>query len=115
MLVKVNDIVEVIAGKDKGRKAKVKSVDHEAHKIVVEGVNRVYKHVRKSQRNPNGGRLSLEMPLDISNVAVVCPKCSRAVRMGARFLADGAKERYCKKCSLATGDIAPANPKYAQK
>ena len=115
MWVKVNDIVQVMVGKDKGTKAKVLSIDHDSSKLVVEGVNRVYKHVRKSQRNPQGGRLSVEMPIQISNIAIVCPKCGRAARMGSRFLSDGAKERFCKKCSHSTGDITPPKARRAVK
>ena len=73
MHIRKDDQVEVIAGDDKGtstdRKiAKVLRVLPERNKIVVEGVNRVYKHLRPSQKNPQGGRLSKEMPIDVSNV-----------------------------------------------
>jgi large subunit ribosomal protein L24 len=74
----------------------------------VEGVNRVFKHVRRSQKNPQGGRLSKEMPIQMSNVALVCTRCNRATRVGARVLEDGGKERYCKKCGASVGEIAPA-------
>jgi large subunit ribosomal protein L24 len=114
MWIKVNDIVQVLRGKDRGVKAKVLSLDHEADKVVVEGVNRIFKHVRKSQRNPQGGRLSIEAPLNLSNVQVVCPKCGRPSRMGARLLDDGSKERYCKKCNLSTGDRTPAKAQRAK-
>ena len=67
MRIKIDDIVMVIAGDDKGERGKVLRVDHQKQTVVVEGVNRVYKHVRKSQRNPQGGRLSKEMPIHISN------------------------------------------------
>ncbi len=108
MWIKTNDTVEVIAGDDRGVRGKVLTVDRQAGRLVVEGVNRVYKHVRRSQKNPQGGRLSKEMPIQMSNVAYVCPKCNQAARVGARFLEDGAKERYCKKCGASAGEIAPA-------
>ena len=113
MWVKVGDTVEVITGDDAGVKAKVKAIDHDANKVTVEGVNRVYKHVRKSQRNPQGGRLSMEMPVQMSNVAVVCTRCGKASRMGARPVQNGSKERYCKKCGGSTGEISP--PKAARE
>ncbi len=97
MHIKVNDHIEVIAGADKGTRAKVISVDHAAGKLMAEGVNRVYKHVRRSQKNPQGGRLSKEMPIQISNCMLVCSACSKATRTGARFTEkDGQrnKERY---------------------
>jgi large subunit ribosomal protein L24 len=104
-----------MAGDDLGERGKVKAIDHEAGKVTVEGVNRVYKHVRKSQRNPQGGRLSMEMPVQISNIAVVCSKCGKPSRTGSRYLANGAKERFCKKCGTGTGEISPPKAAYAKK
>ena len=114
MWVKVNDIVQVLRGDDKGVKAKVVSIDHAKSKVVVENVNRVYKHVKKSQRNPQGGRLSIEMPIQMANIAVVCTKCGKAGRMGSRLLDDGSKERYCKKCTFSTGDVTLAKARRAK-
>jgi large subunit ribosomal protein L24 len=115
MLIRTNDTVEVIAGNDRGERGKVLSVDYSEGRLVVEGVNRVYKHVRRSQRNPQGGRLSKELPIQISNVKLVCPKCGQAARSGARYLEDGRKERYCKKCGATQGEIAPPREAYAKK
>jgi large subunit ribosomal protein L24 len=115
MLIRANDTVVVITGEDRGTRGKVLRVNRSAGKLVVEGVNRVYKHVRRSQRNPQGGRLSREMPIPASNVALVCLACGRAARVGARFLPDGAKERYCKKCGAANGQIAPSRARDAKK
>ena len=115
MHIRTNDIVEVIAGDDCGERGKVLKVDRQAGKLIVEGVNRVYKHVRRSQRNPQGGRLSKEMPIQLANVLLVCPKCGKASRTGARFLDDGSKERYCKKCGAGSGDLAPARAAHAKK
>lgn len=114
MHIKTNDIVEVIAGGDKGQRGKVLSINREAGKITVEGVNRVYKHVKRSQKNPQGGRLNKEMPVNISNVLLACSKCGKATRTGARLTAAGAKERYCKKCSASLGEISPAKKKPAK-
>ena len=63
MHIRIDDTVEITTGDDRGLRGKVLRVDHQAGKIVVEGVNRVYKHVRRSQKNPQGGRLSKEMPI----------------------------------------------------
>ena len=115
MLIKVDDTVEVICGKDAGVKGKVLRVDRENGKIVIEGVNRVYKHVRKSQRNPQGGRLSKEMPIDASNVMLVCPQTGERTRVGVRYLDDGSKERYAKKSGASMGQLAPARARYAKK
>ena len=115
MWIKSNDTVKVIAGEDRGTTSKVLRVDRKARKLVVEGVGRVYKHVRRSQKNPQGGRLSKEMPISMSNVLLVCDKCGAAARFGSRRLPDGAKERYCKKCGASGGQVSPAKARYATK
>jgi large subunit ribosomal protein L24 len=113
MHIKTNDIVEVITGDDRGAKGKVLKVLKGESKVVVEGINRVYKHVRRSQRNLQGGRLSKEMPVSISNVLLVCSSCGKATRTGARVKQDGSKERFCKKCGTSIGALAPAKEKKA--
>jgi len=107
MHIKTNDTVEVTCGDDKGQRGKVLSIDRRVGRLVVEGVNRVYKHVRRSQKNPQGGRLSKEMPVRISNVLLLCNRCGKGVRTGARAVKDGGKERYCKKCGSAMGTVSP--------
>ena len=115
MHIRVNDTVEVLTGDDSGVRGKVLSVDHQAGKLIVEGVNRVYKHVRRSQRNPQGGRLSKEMPVQISNVLLICDSCGSRTRTGARYRDDGSKERFCKKCGAGTGQIAPPKARRVTK
>src|SRR5262245_24452174 len=115
MHIKANDTVMVITGDDKGQTGKVLSVDHKQRKVVIEGVNRVYKHIRRSQKNPQGGRLSKEMPVPMSNVSLVCSKCGKTSRTGARFTADGSKERFCKKCGAGLGTIAPPRAAHAKQ
>ncbi|MCH2124886.1 MAG: 50S ribosomal protein L24 [Pirellulaceae bacterium] len=116
MQVKKDDQVEVLTGNDAGKKGKVLIVNHGAGKVVVEGINKVYKHVQRSQKNPQGGRLSKEMPIQISNVAVVCPHCNKPCRTGARILDDGSKERICKKCKKPVGALlSPARTRRAKK
>ena len=115
MHLRVDDTVEVMAGDDRGVRGRVLSVDRHAGKLIVEGVNKVYKHVRRSQRNPQGGRLSKEMPVQVSNVLLVCPSCGKATRTGARYLDDGSKERFCKKCGTSDGRISPPRAAYAKK
>ena len=115
MHIRVDDTVKVITGADKDVQGKVLTVDHQAGKLIVEGVNRVYKHVRRSQRNPQGGRLSKEMPIQISNVLWVCTSCGSPTRTGARYTDDGSKERYCKKCGKSGGAIAPPRAAYVKK
>ena len=81
----------------------------------MEKVNRVKKHIRRSQKYPQGGVLSKEMPVQLSNLKYFCPSCGKATRLGARFLADGSKERFCRKCETSAGQIAPAKKAHAHK
>ncbi|MEO1496983.1 MAG: 50S ribosomal protein L24 [Planctomycetota bacterium] len=114
MLIKTGDTVQVIAGADKGVRAPVVQIDRAAGKALVEGVNKVYKHVKRSQKNPQGGRLSKEMPVQLSNLAYFCDSCGKPSKLGARFLDDGSKERFCRKCGTSIGQIAPARVSQAK-
>lgn len=110
MHVKKDDLVEVISGDDavKGKAFKVLRVLIAKNRLVVEGVNRVYKHVKPNKRNPQGGRLSVEAPIAVSNVLLFCPTCKRGVRFGKTIAADGRKFRECKKCKSDLGTISKA-------
>ena len=115
MYIRKDDTVVVIAGDDAGKApARVLRVLPRKGKIVVEGVNRVYKHLKPSRRNPQGGRLSKEMPINVSNVLLYCNHCRRGVRLGRRYTADGRKERYCKKCGTTLGTLGKPRAAYAQ-
>jgi len=113
MLIRTGDTVEVTAGNDRGVKSRVIKVDRSTGKALVEGVNRVKKHIRRSQKYPQGGVLSKEMPVQLSNLRYVCTSCGAATRLGARFLDNGSKERFCKKCNASAGQIAPAKAGHA--
>ena len=115
MLIRSGDTVEVITGADRGTKSRVIQVNRETGKALVEGVNRVYKHVRRSQKHPQGGRLSKEMPVQLSNVMYVCDSCGKHTRLGARFSDAGAKERFCKRCGASAGQISPAHTSHAKR
>ena len=115
MHIRSDDIVEVITGNDQGKKAKVLRVLAGQHKLIVEGVNRVYKHMRRSQRNPQGGRLSKEMPISIANVQLICPQTNQPTRVGTRYTADGSKELYSKKSGATMRRLSKARPAYATK
>lgn len=109
------ELVQVVAGDDAGPEPrKVVEIVDDGKKVVVEGVNRVYKHVKKGHpKSPQGGRLSREMPIDVSNVLPFCQKCKKGVRVGFTYREDGSKYRICKKCNAELGLVSPANPKYA--
>jgi large subunit ribosomal protein L24 len=106
MHIRQDDIVQVIAGEDRGVRGKVLRVIPKNGKVVVEGVNRVYKHMKRSQKNPQGGRLSKEMPVNISNVMLVDPNSDKPTRVGVRVLKDGSRERYSKRGGASLGAIS---------
>src|ERR1700685_4677688 len=117
MNIKKDDIVEIIAGDDAGTASarttgRVLRVLPEKNKLVVEGINKVYRHMKPNRRNAQGGRLSKEMPVAVSNVLLYCGTCRRGVRVGRRYAADGSKERFCKKCNNSLGKIAKPQAKY---
>ena len=95
--IRTGDRVRVLAGKDKGKEAKVLAVFPHKERVVVERVNLVKKATRPTQKQPNGGILEIEAPLHVSNVALICPKCSQPTRVG-RKREDGTLVRVCKKC-----------------
>jgi large subunit ribosomal protein L24 len=117
MHIRKDDLVEVIAGDDadRGRARRVLRVLPDENKVVVEGVNRVYKHLKPSRRNTQGGRLSKEMPISASNVLLYCPICKRGVRIGKRYTADGRKERFCRACTTSLGAVSKPRAAYASK
>lgn len=115
MHIRKDDIVEVVCGEDKGKRGRVLSVDAAANKVLVEGINRVYKHMKPSRRNQQGGRLSKEMPVDASNLMLICPQTGKPTRVGVRYLADGSKERFAKRSGAAMGKMSKARPAYAAK
>jgi large subunit ribosomal protein L24 len=114
MHIRKNDMVEVISGDDKGKRGRVLNVLRSQGKVVVEGVNRAYKHLKRSQKNPQGGRLSKEMAVDVSNVMLICPQTNRPTRVGVRFLPDGTKERYSKRSGAPMGVISVKKKKRAE-
>lgn len=97
MKIKKNDSVVVIAGKDKGKTGIVKSVSPKENRVVVVGVNRVTRHTKPSQANPQGGRILMEAPIHVSNVALVDPKDNKATRVGYKVEKDGNKVRVAKR------------------
>ncbi len=120
MHVRKDDIVEVRTGDDAGtpqarKTGRVLRILPDKNKVVVEGVNRVYKHLKPSRKNPQGGRLSKEMPIDASNVLLYCSTCRRGVRIGRRYTEEGRKERFCKKCGNHLGWLSKARTTYARK
>ncbi|MDA0835193.1 MAG: 50S ribosomal protein L24 [Planctomycetota bacterium] len=114
MKIQRGDTVIVTTGDDAGTTPrKVLQVLDDGQRVVVEGVNRVYKHVKRGHpKSPQGGRLQLEMSIAISNVRLHCNACGKGVRVGYRYAADGSKERFCKACDAAVNKVSPAKTTY---
>lgn len=96
--IKKNDTVYVLAGRDRGKSGRVFKVYPNEERALVEGINYVKKHARKSQAYPQGGIVQKESPIHISNLALFCRNCKKAARVGVSTLADGTKSRFCKRC-----------------
>ena len=102
MKIKVGDTVRVIAGKDKGTESKVARVLKERNKVIVEGVATAKRHQRATGQTMQGGIIDKDMPIDASNVMIVCQECG-PTRIGARFDDEGRKYRVCRKCGSDLG------------
>jgi len=114
MYIRKGDTVEILSGDDKGKRGKVLSVDRKDGMIVVEGVNRVYKHMKPNRRNQQGGRLSKEMPIHACKASLIDPSTNTASKTAVRYLEDGTKELYFKKSKVALRPLSKARPKYAK-
>ena len=100
--IKRNDVVQVTAGRDKGKKGKLLVLSIENKRAIVEGINLVKKHRRRTQQDQQGKIAQIPSSIDLSNLMLVCKHCSRPTRVGFVILADGAKSRICKKCKEPT-------------
>ncbi len=98
MKIRKNDTVLVIAGKDKGKKGKVRFAYPKEEQLLVEGVNFIKRHTRASGRVRQAGIIEREVPIHVSNVMLLCNRCNRPTRTGFHFLEDGRKVRICRSC-----------------
>jgi large subunit ribosomal protein L24 len=96
--IKKDDKVKVMVGKDKGKIGKVLKVNRKTNRLLVEKINIVKRHSRPSQKNRQGGIIEKEMPIQLSNVMVICNKCVTPTRIKMQRLEDGNKVRVCAKC-----------------
>jgi large subunit ribosomal protein L24 len=97
--IKRNDTVEVISGKEKGKRGKVLIVLRDKQRVIVERVNFIKRHQRPTQKVRQGGIIEREGSLHVSNVMLVCGKCGKPTRTGSQALADGRRVRVCKRCN----------------
>lgn len=96
--VKKGDTVLVLSGKDKGKKGKVIEALPKKGKIVIEGVNKVKRHTKPTQKMPQGGIIVKEAPVHAAKAMLVCPSCDKPTRIKKTALASGNKARTCKHC-----------------
>ncbi|MFC1509874.1 50S ribosomal protein L24 [Candidatus Omnitrophota bacterium] len=96
--IKKNDTVKILTGKDKGKSGKILFVFPEKNRALVQGLNLVKKHARKTREDQQGGVIQKESPVNVSNLMVVCQKCNKPTKVGFSSLSDGTKTRICKKC-----------------
>ena len=98
MKIKKGDQVKVVSGKEAGKTAKVRTVDTNKGRVVLERLNMVKKHTKPNpKKNPQGGVIEQEAPIDVSNVMLVCPACGQPTRVGYRLLEGGGKVRKCRR------------------
>jgi len=99
MKIRKNDTVLVITGKDKGKTGKVRFAYPKKEQVIIEGINFIKRHVRARGRVRQAGIIQLEAPIYMSDVMLLCSRCNRPTRAGFRFLEDGRKVRFCRRCS----------------
>ncbi len=98
MKIKKDDMVLVIAGKDKGKKGKVRFAHPKEQRVMVEGVNFIKKHSKAKGATKQAGIIDLEAPLHVSDVMLLCSKCTKPSRVGYKRLEDGKRVRICRVC-----------------
>jgi large subunit ribosomal protein L24 len=103
--VRKGDTVMVLAGDDRGKTGEVLKVNPKSGKVLVQGINRVFRHMRPSRKHPQGGRIQKEMPVDFSNVLPVDPKSGKPTRVRVRVGADGSKERVSVKSGQTISSV----------
>jgi large subunit ribosomal protein L24 len=101
--IRKGDRVRVLSGKDRGKEGEVIRALPREGRVIVEGVNTARKHQRPTRANQQGGIIDKDMPIHVSNVALVCPNCGQPTRVGFKVDAAGDKVRTCKRCG---GEIA---------
>ena len=96
--IKRNDTVQVIAGKDRGKRGKILHLFPNDNRAIVEGINLVKKHQRRTQQDQQGGITQIPLPIHLSNLLIICKNCNKPTRIGFMSSKDGTKSRMCRKC-----------------
>jgi large subunit ribosomal protein L24 len=97
--IKRDDLVLVIAGKDRGKQGQVRQVFLRENRLVVQGVNVIKRHMRPRAMGTQAGIIEKEAPIHVSNVMIICKSCGKPARVGFRVRPDGGKSRVCRNCS----------------
>jgi large subunit ribosomal protein L24 len=105
--IRKNDIVKVIAGREKGKVGRVLKVDREKGRIFIEKINMVKRHIKPGKAHPQGGIVEKEAAMAFSNVLIMCDKCNKPTRIGNAVDGSGGRSRVCKRC----GDVLVAKKK----
>ena len=108
MKLKLGDTVQMLAGKDKGKKGKILKLFTNSSKITVEKINLITKHIKKSSTKA-GERIRYEAPTYASKAILVCPKCGKTTRIAYKKLENGKKQRICRKCKDTVDSIATSH------
>ena len=98
MKIRKDDTIVIIAGKDRGKKGKVRRALPNEDRVIVEGLNMIKRHSRARRATRQAGIIELEAPIRVSNVMLLCDKCGNPTRVNFRFLDDGKKVRICNSC-----------------
>ena len=98
MKIRKNDTVLVIAGKDRGKKGKVRSAYPKDGRLLVDGINFIKRHTRATRQIRQAGIIEREAPIHVSNVMLLCGRCNHPTRVGFQILTDGRKVRVCRSC-----------------
>ncbi|MFH0818904.1 MAG: 50S ribosomal protein L24 [Patescibacteria group bacterium] len=96
--IQKGDNVKIVAGKDKGKKGKVLQIFPSEQRLVVEGCNKMVKHLKAKKQREKGQRIEFDAPLNVSNVQLICSKCNKLTRIGFKKLENNKKVRTCSKC-----------------
>jgi large subunit ribosomal protein L24 len=103
MKIRKDDTVVIIAGKDRGKKGKVRRSLPNEDKLIVEGINMIKRHSRARRATRQAGIIELEAPICVSKLMLLCDKCGNPTRVNFRFLDDGKKVRVCNSCREVIG------------
>lgn len=96
--IKKGDTVKILSGKDRGETGKVVATVRKTGKVIVEGRNQVTRHERPKKQGQKGQKIRISMPLDLSNLILICPHCGKPTRVGISIDDKGVKTRMCKQC-----------------